>query len=208
VKPFVVATALALAAAAASAAAPPRPITGVDVFGQPSRAAETAGRPLVRTIGVFRSAGAAARLPAPHGPMRPLAAVAAGFRGRPGALLVGETRRVPTAAGPVYLVPTARGWVCVQGPRFETCHRGLLRQAVTWSFYSTATGLDVVGVAADDVRSVTLIWGGGRRRAQLARNVFFVRRPFAATSVAHLPPLGRLAITYRDGRRPTTVELR
>jgi hypothetical protein len=129
------------------------------------------------------------------------------MRGNPGALMLAKTRRVVTAAGPIYLVPTAHGWLCVQGPTFQTCHRGLLRQGVTWSFYSTPTGLDVIGIAANNVRSVGLAWGTQRRQAQLARNVFFVQRPLSITSAQHLPPLGLLTVTYRGARASTALPL-
>lgn len=138
--------------------------------------------------------------------MQSLAAVAANLRGRPGALIPAETRRVVTAAGPIYLVPTRRGWVCVQGSRFATCHRGLVRQGITWNYYSTTGGLDVVGIAADDVSAVTLRYGKTQRRARLAHNVFFVERPITLTTTQQLPPLGRLTVTHRNGRR-TSVPL-
>jgi len=106
----------------------------VNVFGQPSRPVEVAGRPLAKTLAVFRSSRLAAALPAPSGQMQPLASVAAQMSGDPGQLRLGETRRVATAVGPIYLVPTTHGWACVQGPRFETCQRGLLVQGITWHF--------------------------------------------------------------------------
>ena len=194
------------AAARAAVAVPPHEDVRVDLFGQPAQRLEVAGRPLGQTLAIFRSPRAAA--PLPVGPMRPLGVVAAHLRGSPGALLTGRTRRVSTAVGPIYLVPTVRGWVCVQATTFETCHRGLLRQGVTWSFYSTEDGLDVVGIAADDVRSVTLHWARRRRRATLAHNVFFVQRTISLTSGTHIPPLGRLSIDFRGTKAPVSVVVR
>ena len=115
---------------------------------------------------------------------------------------------MPTAAGPVYLVPTVRGWVCVQTARFETCHRGLLRQGVTWTFYSTQGALDVVGIAANDVHSVVLHWGGRHRAATLSQNVFFVQRSVSLTAGTHIPPVGRLSIIYNGGSSPASVVVR
>jgi hypothetical protein len=204
---LLVAFALLAGAGAAHGGSPPRrSSTSVDIAGQPARSLEVADRPLGRRIAVF-GRGPAARLPAPAGPMRPLAAVAADMLGHPGTLVLAKTRRVATPAGPVYLVPTNRGWVCVQGPTFRTCHRGLLRQGVTWNFYSTPSGLDVIGIAADDVRALTLTWGAYARRAVLSRNVFFVHRPLTITSAKHLPPLGRLVVAYRGSRAAATVSL-
>src|SRR5581483_5064432 len=197
---LVVALAAVLVVVRGVVAAPPHEEVRVDLFGQPARSLEVAGRPLDGTLAVFRSRQGAARLPAPRGAMQPLGVVAAHLRGSPGALLTGRTRRVATAVGPVYLVPTIRGWVCVQATRFETCHRGLLAQGVTWSFYSTEDGLDVVGIAADDVHSVALEWGTRHREATLAHNVFFVERSISLTSGTHIPPIGRLTVTYRGTR--------
>jgi hypothetical protein len=121
--------------------------------------------------------------------------------------MVAKTRRVATPVGPIYLVPTVRGWVCVQAPRFETCHEGLVRQGVTWTFISTQTGLDVIGIAADNVDGVALIYAKQHRRAELAHNVFFVHRPISLTSIQHLPPLGTLAISYRGTRAQSRVAL-
>lgn len=194
-----------LSVVSAQAAKPPSYSTSVDFFGQPDRSAEVVGQPLAKNLALFALPGSAVPLPRPTGLMRPLADVAAHLRGHPGALVPAETRRVTTGAGAVYLVPTVRGWVCVQGRAFQTCHRGLLEQGVTWNFYSRMNGLDIVGIAADSVRAVTLVWGHRHRRAALANNVFFVHRPLSATSIQHLPPLGRLAISYRGARRSTTV---
>jgi hypothetical protein len=146
-------------------------------------------------------------LPTPSRLVRPLSFVAAHLRGNPGALMLSKTRRVATAGGPVYLVPTINGWLCVQGPTFQTCHRGLLRQGLTWNFYSTSAGLDVIGIAANNVRGISLTWSGKSLQAQLARNVFFVHRPLSITSVKHLPSFGRLAVLYRGSKAPTTVPL-
>jgi hypothetical protein len=192
-----------LAAGVASAHSAPPPhvavSTGLDFWGQPSSSAEIADRPLGHTLGLFRAAGAAASLPMPSaGPSSTLAAVAARLRGHPGALLLSQARRVVTAAGPVYLVPTTRGWLCVQGPNFRTCHHGLLRQGITWSFYSTAQGLSVIGIAADGVARVSLVYGKQRREATLHDNVFYVARPITFGVTQRLPPLGRLVVAYRD----------
>jgi hypothetical protein len=180
----------------------------VDVFGQPRSSLEVADRPVGTHLALFSSGGVTAPLPRSTRLMRSLPVVAAHLRGDPGALVLDKARRVTTAAGPVYLVPTIHGWVCVQGPTFRTCHRGLLRQGLTWNFYSTPTGLDVIGIVADDVRTVTLTWSGHRRRAQLGRNVFLVHRPLTLTSTQHLPPFGRLVVSYRGGRAPASVPLR
>lgn len=190
--------------AASSAAA--RSIS-VDVFGQPSGSAEVSGPPFREALAVLRSNRLAASLPASHGPMSSLSSVASHMRGKPGSLVPSETRQVATALGPIYLVPTTRGWLCMQGPSFQTCHRGLLRQGVTWNFYSTQTGVDVVGVAADDVTAVTLTYGKTRRKAALHDNVFFVQRPMSFTSVDDLPPIGTLEISYRGGKPPTSVPI-
>jgi hypothetical protein len=184
-------------------AAPPHPSTGVDVWGQPSRSAEVAGRPLGATLAVFRS-GTRVQLPRArfHGlAMRPLSVVASHTRGKPGQLVLGRTRR----AGAVYLVPTTNGWVCVQGPSFETCHRGLLRSGITWSFASTAAGIEVWGIAADGVARVSL----GAQTATVRDNVFFLTRRMKLTSTANLPKsFGTLVVTYRDGRPRVRVLIR
>lgn len=184
-------------------AVPPPASFGVDIWGQPSRSAEHAGRPLGRTLGIFRSTARAVRLPrSGSGQMKPLSFTAAHMKGSPGTLLVDETRRIGTPAGPLYLVPTARGWVCMQAASFETCHRGLLDDEITYNFYSTQTGLTVVGIAADGVAHVTLTYGTAHRTALVRDNVFYVTRPLALTSVQHLPPLGRLVVSYTDRSRP------
>jgi hypothetical protein len=183
------------------AAVPPHS-TSVDVWGQPSRSAEVAGRPLGSTLHVFL-AGKAVRLPRPsfHGmPVEPLSAVAARMHA-PGTLALAKARRV----GSVYLVPTTKGWVCVAGPAFATCHRGLLRSDVTYTFQSTATGIAVYGIAADGVARVSL----GSQTATIHDNVFFLTRPMKLTSTAHLPKtFGTLTVSYRDGRPPARVALR
>jgi hypothetical protein len=204
---LVAAVLTAVAAGEVRAALPPSPSTGVDIWGQPARTAEVAGRPLGTTIALFRSDRLASHLPTPSGLAQPLAVVAAHLRGKPGALIPSKTRRVATGAGPLFLVPTTHGWVCVQAQRFQTCHRGLLRQGITWNFYSTPTGLDVVGIAADDVTAVTLSYGTTRRKAELEHNVFFVHRPIALTSSRHLPPLGRLTISYRGTKRQASAQI-
>lgn len=195
-----------------SAAEPPHGSSGVEYWGQPSRSAEAYGRPLGNTLGLFASARLAARLPAPTGLMQPLAVTAARMRGHPGKLILAETHRVATPLGSVYLVPTVRGWLCVQGPTspptFQTCHRGLLRQGVTWSYYTTPTGLDIIGVAANDVRAIDLVWDTKRRRARLGHNVFYVHRPLSLAAGQHLPPLGHLSVSYDDRRRSAITPLR
>ncbi len=183
--------------------APPHTSLGIDIWGQPSRSAEHAGRPLERTLGIFRSTKRAARLPVGgSGLTQPLSVVAAKLSGSPGKLLVGLTRRVDTPAGRLYLVPTDRGWACMQASSFETCHRGLLAQGITWNLYSTQAGLTVVGLAADGVARVTLTYGTTQHTATLHDNVFYVTRPLTLTSAQHLPPLGRLVVSYRDPSRP------
>jgi hypothetical protein len=173
----------------------------VDVWGQPDLAQQVAGRPLGSTLALFRT-GTTVTLPRPsfHGvPMRPLGVVAAHMRGKPGRLVLAKTRRV----GALYLVPTTRGWVCVQGPAFQTCIRGLLRSGITWMFQSTATGIDVWGIAAGDVSRVVL----GRRAATLDDNVFFVTRSMKLAS--HLPKtFGTLIVSYRGSRPPERVVIR
>jgi len=140
--------------------------------------------------------------------MQPLAIVAARMRGEPGALLLSETRRVATGAGTIYLVPTAGGWVCAQGQRFETCDRGLLPSGISWHFESVGHGVDVVGIAADDVSGVVLEYGKTEQRASLRDNIYFVHRPASFTRGEHSFRLGTLTISYRDGRPKTGVPLR
>jgi len=106
--------------------------------------------------------------------MQPLAVVAAHMRGSPGKLLLKQTRRVTTDVGPAYLVPTAHGWLCIQGPTFQTCHQGLLHQEIAWTYYSTQGGLVVIGIAADDVTQVILTYGKQHRTARLHDDVFSV----------------------------------
>lgn len=176
-------------------AAPP-PQTSVEIFGQPSRTAEVAGRPLGSTLELFRT-GRRVRIPSWHG--QTIAAVAE--RMRAGAIRQAKARRVED----LYLVPTTGGGVCVQGPRFLTCHRGLLRSGITWGFQSTATGIAVYGIAADDVDRVSL----GSETATVRDNVFFLTRRMKLTSTAHLPKtFGTLAVSYRDGRVPARVPIR
>ncbi len=181
------------------AAPPPHSTTSIDIWGQPSRAAEVAGRPLGSTLAVFRAGRAVALPTMPFGDT--LAQVAARMKGRPGSLELAKARH----AGAVYLVPTARGWVCVQGPTFLTCHRGLLRSGVTYSFRSTSTGIAVFGIAADGVARVSL----GSQTATVHDNVFFLTKPMKLTSTAHLPKtFGMLAVSYRDGRPQARVPIR
>ena len=136
--------------------------------------------------------------------MHPLPVVALKMSGNPGKLSLTLTRRVDTPAGPLYLVPTVHGWVCMQASTFRRCHRGLLDQGITWNFYSTPTGLRVVGIAADDVAGVTLSYGTTHRPVTVHDNVFYVTRPLVLTSTRRLPPLGRLTVSYRDPSRPST----
>lgn len=208
---------LVLTLGPAAYAAPPRIIRSVDIWGQPSSVAETAGRPLGQTLALFRSTRHAAPLPAPAPPMLPLSVVAAHLRGDPGVPMLEQTRLVSTPAGALYLVPTAHGWLCWQGTGFATCHRGLLSQRVTYDYYSTSTGLAVVGIAADDVATVTLHWGSHSRAARLRDNVFYVARPLTLPPASplsppagtSLPPPGKLVISYRDRSHPAaTVVLR
>jgi hypothetical protein len=181
----------------------PRPPDHVvlNVFGQPSSSAEIAGRPLDKTLALFRSNRLAAALPPPGGSLHPLVSIAAHMDG-PGALLVHETRRVVTGVGPIYVVPTAQGWVCLQGPRFGTCDRGLLGQGVNWHFESAGGGMDVVGIAADSVSGVTWAHGKTERRASLHNNVFSFHLPLSSF------PRGTVTISYRDGRPSARVLLR
>jgi hypothetical protein len=182
-----------LAALVAALAVGTPPVkTSVDVWGQAARSAETVPAHL-RVL--RRSQTAADALPG-GGPFTTLAGVAS--RMHAGRLRGGASRRIDTSVGPVYLAPTASGWLCVQLPNARTCHRGLLRQRVTWSFYTTNPGLEVVGVAADDVARVTLAFAGRTRSAVLRDNVFTVSRPLTVAST-QLPPLGRLLVRYRDG---------
>ena len=180
----------------------------VNVFGQPSGPAEAAGSPLDKTLALFRSSRLAAALPAPSGAMGPLATVAGRLEGEPGTLLPGETRRVVTPAGPIYLVPTTRGWVCMQGRRFEACERGLLPQGVDWHFQSAGNGVDVVGIASNAVSGVVLTYGKTVRRALLHDNVFFVHRPASFTAGQRVFAIGTLTISYRNGGPPALVPLR
>jgi len=177
-------------------AAPAPPSTSVDIFGQPSRSAEVAGRPLGSTLAVFLH-GKAVTIPTWHG--QSISTVAS--RMKAGGVLTAQARHV----GPLYLVPTSTGWVCVQGPRFLTCHRGLLRQGVTYGFQSTSTGIAVYGIAADRVARVSL----GSHAATVRDNVFILTRTLKLTSTAHLPKtFGTLVVTYRDGRPPARVPIR
>jgi hypothetical protein len=173
--------------------APPPPIASVDVWGQPSRANEVAGRPLGSSLRVFRQ-GKTVTVPSWHG--ESMSSVVA--RMKAGALVMGKARHV----GSLYLVPTTTGWACVQGARFLTCHRGLLSQGVTYEFQSTGTGIAVYGVAADDVARVSL----GKQTATVRDNVFFLTR---AMKLSPLPKtFGTLTVTYRDRRPPARVALR
>jgi hypothetical protein len=175
-------------------AAPPPPTTSVDVFGQPNRSEEVAGRPLGSALRLFR-AGKTVTIPSWHNGDT-IAAVAA--RMHAGAIEPAKARKV----GALYLVATASGWVCVQGAHFLTCHRGLLRQGVTYGFQSTATGIDIYGIAADDVARVSL----GGETATVRDNVFFLSR---AMKLSPLPKtFGTLRITYRGGRPQASVVIR
>lgn len=177
-------------------AAPPPSISGVDIWDQPSRSAEVAGRPLGSTLHLFRD-GKRVTIPAWHGDT--IASVAA--RMHAGTLEPSKARQV----GALYLVPTRSGWACVQGARFLTCHRGLLRSGITWGLQSTATGIDVYGIAADGVARVSL----GSQTAAVHDNVFFLTRRMKLTSTAHLPKtFGMLTVSYRDGRAPARVPMR
>lgn len=202
-----VATTVLICAGAAMGASQPRGVfSSVEIFGQPDSSQELTDRPIGKTVTLF-TGGVAARLPVPDGVMASLSSVAAHFHGNPGPLLLAKARKIATPAGDVYFVPTTHGWVCVQGPKFETCHRGLLRQGLTWNFYSHSTHLDVFGIAANNVRAIRLTWGGKDRWTHLTHNAFFVRRPFSFTSLMHLPAFGRLLIYYRGQKTPASVSL-
>jgi hypothetical protein len=175
------------------AAPPPHSITRVDVWGQPSRSAEVAGRPLGSTLHVF-AGGKTVVVPSWHGDTMSNVAT----RMHAGALVVTKARHI----GSLYVVPTSTGWACVQGAHFLTCHRGLLRQGVTYGFQSSATGIAVYGLAADGVKSVSL----GSHTATVHDNVFFLTR---TVKLSPLPKtFGTLVVTYRDGRAPARVTLR
>jgi hypothetical protein len=204
--PLGVAAMVALLAAATASAAPPSR-TYVDVWGQPDASKEVAGRPLGRTLGLFTALHRTA-LTLPTAPVQPLPTVSAHIKPAPGRLELRQARRVTTAAGDLYLVPASRGGVCIQGPRFATCHRGLLRQGVTWGFYSTDAGIDVIGLAANDVARVVLTDGVRRWPARLRDNVFSVARPIVLRTVRHIPPLGTLVVSYRGGKPAARVPLR
>lgn len=194
--------------AVALGASPSRhPSSGIDLWGQPSRGQEVANRPLGSNLALFTH-GTTVRLPAPARPMRPLSFVAAHMLGKPGTLISDKTRRVATKIGPVYLVPTTHGWVCMQGLTFATCHRGLLRQGLTWDFFTTTTGLDVIGLAANNVRSITLLWSTNRREARLSHNIFFAHRPLSISGSKPPAALGRLTVAYRGNSSSATVSLR
>ena len=118
-----------------------------------------------------------------------------------GALVSTKAREV----GGLYVVPTTRGGLCMQGPTFQTCHRGLLRSGVTYAFQATGQDVIVFGVAADDVARVSL----GGRTATVHNNVFVLSHPLKLTSAAHLPKtFGTLTVAYRDGRLPAQVPIR
>jgi hypothetical protein len=176
--------------------APPPQAAGVDAWGQPSRSAEVAGRPLGSTLHVFRS-GKAVTIPTWHG-LR-LSTVAATMKTGE---LVSQKARL---ADPLLLVPTTGGGICIQGPTFQTCHRGLLRTGVTYTFQVTDQYELVFGIAADDVTRVSL----GARSVTVHDNVFVFSRPLKLTSAAHLPKtFGTLTVSYRGGRPPARVAIR
>lgn len=175
-------------------AAPPPPTTSVDVFGQPSRSKEVTGRPLGSTLRLFR-AGKTVTIPTWHYGTTVASVAAAMHAGAPES---SKARKV----GALYLVPTTTGWACVQGARFLTCHRGLLRQGVTYGFQSTATGITLYGIARDDVSRVSL----GGQTATVRDNVFVLSRTM---KLSPLPKtFGTLRITYRGGRPPASVVIR
>ncbi|MHB8470958.1 MAG: hypothetical protein ACYDCH_14560 [Gaiellaceae bacterium] len=216
-------TAVLGAAAVPARATPPTPVpfppfpsvpgqarlqTFVDIFGSSSRGDERYARPLAAHLRLFAGPRRPTdALPASAGSLPPLATVAAGLKGDPGSLAAGKSRRVTTDLT-AYLVPTSHGWACIAALRFETCYRGLLRPGITWSFYSSERRipgsshasqlLQLVGLAADDVASIDLVYAGHDVRARIVRNVFSVARPLPVTSTAHLPPFGTLVIRYRD----------
>ncbi|HJQ74860.1 MAG TPA: hypothetical protein VJ814_08235 [Gaiellaceae bacterium] len=140
--------------------------------------------------------------------MKSLPFVAAHMRVDPGRLVLGKTRRVATAVGPIYLVPTTRGGVCLQGRLFATCDGGLVRQGIAWHFQSATDGIDLVGLAADDVSAVAIEHGRTVQRASLRDNVFFVHQPVTLTPGRSSYRLGTLEISYRDGRPKAAVPIR
>lgn len=174
-------------------AAPPPPASSIDVWGQPARAAEVSGRPLGSTLRLFR-AGRTVTIPSWRNDT--MSNVAS--RMHAGVLVDAKARRV----GSLYLAPTTTGWACIQGATFLTCHRGLLRSRITWGFQSTKAGIDIYGIAADDVARVSL----GGVTAMLRDNVFVLSR---AMKLSPLPKtFGTLTVTYRDGRPPAAVVIR
>lgn len=103
----------------------------------------------------------------------------------------------------LYLAPTTTGGVCIQGPEFQTCHRGLLRQGVTYSFSYTGDAIVVFGIAADDVGRVSL----GATAVTVRDNVFLLSQRMKPA--AHVPKtFGTLVVSYRDGRPPARVPIR
>jgi hypothetical protein len=219
--PTAAAVSCALWVAAAAGGRPHKIVSGIDVFGSSDRSGERFGRPLsvhLRLFDLPRRAGD--RLPATLGPLPPLPVMAAHLKGDPGEPALSRSRRVTTPLGAMYVVPTAHGWACLAAATFETCHRGLLHQGIAWSFYnetnsqpssapSATSTLVIVGIAANDVTKVELVYGKHARTARLDRNVFGVTRPVVLTSIRHMPPLGELVISYREhGRRSARVSIR
>jgi hypothetical protein len=103
-------------------------------------------------------------------------------------------------------VPTANGWVCPQfvysdgeegdgGPCFST-----LRDGVSFAIDGDDSLYRVYGVAADDVRGVTVVTGTSRFAAEMGRNSFVFE-----TSPAVVCPteIKQLAVTREDGRTST-----
>ena len=177
-------------------AAPPVQAVGVDVWGQPARSAEVAGRPLGSTLGVFLR-GRTVVIPSWHG--QRLDSLPAQMKADTGSFIRAKAR----AVGGLYLVPTANGWLCMQGDTFETCHRGLLRAGITYAFQVTDETLLVFGIASDAVRRVSLMG-----RAVTVRDNVFILSQSVHLAPGHVPKtFGTLTVTYRDGRPARHVPL-
>ena len=103
-------------------------------------------------------------------------------------------------------VPTANGWVCPQfvysdgeegdgGPCFSA-----LRDGVSFSIEGDDGLYRVYGVAADDVRGVTVVTGTRRFAADMGRNGFvFETRPATVCPTE----IKQLVVTTEDGRNST-----
>lgn len=177
-------------------AAPPPPVSRVEIWGQPSRTAESADRPLGSTLKLFRGEKTVV-LRSWHG----LSLASLAQKMGAGRLMTRKGREVASLG--LYLAPTTTGGVCLQGQEFQTCHRGLLREGVTYSFSYTGDVIVVFGMAADDVKRVSL----GAQTTAVHENVFLLSLPMKPA--AHVPKtFGTLVVSYRDGRPPARVALR